>query len=359
MKNNLSIVTATLNESENIEKLYTEIYKSLKNTNISWELIFVDDNSTDDTVKKIDSLQKNYENVFLIRRFDKRGLSSALLQGALSSKSKYIVFMDADLQHNPKYIQNLFEKIKNSNANVVSASRFLTKNDFLNKKRYKASIIVNKILEKLTKIKFTDILTGYFIIEKDFLLQNINKLSKTGFKILLDIILSSKENVVFREIAFNFEPRYKGKSKLNNKVLIDFIYLLLDKYFGKLIPARYIIFSFIGLIGAIFQIFIIYALFQLLGFNTSLFLGIIFAMTLNFTLNNEFTYSDLKLRGLKFFIGLSKFYFFCSFGALFNFLTAKNLYENFNTFYIAILLGAFVGSVWNYYMNTSFNWKNN
>ena len=56
-------------------------------------------------------------------------------------------------------------------------------------------------------------------------------------------------------------------------------------------------------------------------------------------------------------MGLIKYYFFCSFGAVFNFIIAKMLYDNLLNIYFAVLLGAFVGSVWNYSMNTSYNWK--
>ena len=359
MKKDLSIVIATLNEEGNIAKLYKEISNSLKNTNLSWDLIFVDDNSNDKTIDEINLLREIDKNILLIRRFNKRGLSSALLQGALSSNSKYILFMDADLQHNPKYIENLFSAITTSDANLVSASRFLKKQNFLNKKRYKASIIVNRILQKITKLSFSDILTGYFIIEKKFLFENFNKFSTTGFKILLDIILSTKKTIIYKEISFDFEPRYKGNSKLNNKIIIDFVYLILDKTLGKILPARYVIYSFVGLSGAILQIVSFYILYNILGFNLSLALSIVIAMSINFILNNEFTYSDLKLKGVNFFYGLFKFYFFCSFGALFNFLTAKTLYDYLSIIYLSLFFGALVGSVWNYSMNKSFNWKDN
>ena len=178
-----------------------------------------------------------------------------------------------------------------------------------------------------------------------------------GFKILLDIILSTKNFIKYDEIAFNFEPRFSGNSKLNNKIVIDFVYLILDKTIGKFIPARYIIYSFVGLTGAFFQLASFYFLFKILNFNLALIISIIIAMSINFILNNEFTYSDLKLKRLNFFYGLIKFYFFCSFGALFNFLTAKITFEYSSIIFFSIFLGALVGSIWNYSMNKSFNWK--
>lgn len=357
MKNNLSIVIATLNEEGNIQELYNEIDNNLKKIDITWEIIFVDDDSSDRTVDIINQLRDKYDNVFLIKRYDKRGLSSALITGALSSNSNYILFMDADLQHNPKYIIDLYNRIKNSNYHLVSASRFMNNKKILNNKRYRLSNLVNIILQKLFNIKYNDILTGYFIIEKKFFLKHLRKFSSKGFKILLDIILSTKHLIKYDEIPFNFQPRFSGTSKLNNKIVIDFVYLVLDKTIGKFIPARYIIYSFVGLTGAFFQLLSFYFLFKILNFNLSLIISIIIAMSINFILNNEFTYSDLKLKRLNFFYGLIKFYFFCSFGALFNFLTAKLTFEYSSIIFFSIFLGALVGSIWNYSMNKSFNWK--
>ena len=63
-------------------------------------------------------------------------------------------------------------------------------------------------------------------------------------------------------------------------------------------------------------------------------------------------------RGKFFYLGLLKYYFFCSFGAIFNFISAKMLYDSLLNIYLSVLLGAFVGSVWNYSMNNSYNWNN-
>ena len=174
---------------------------------------------------------------------------------------------------------------------------------------------------------------------------------------LLDIILSTNNTIKYSEIPFKFQKRYSGKSKLNSKVLIDFIALIIDKLIGKIIPARYFIYSFIGSLGVIFQLGVFYILQFFLNFIPSLLFSIILTILFNFILNNEITYSDLKKRGKLFYMGLIKYYFFCSFGAVFNFIIAKMLYDNLLNIYFAVLLGAFVGSVWNYSMNTSYNWK--
>ena len=154
MKKNISIIIPTFNEKDNINKLFAEIKKNLKAQNIIWDVIFVDDSTDNKTANVISTLQNSENNVFLIRRIENRGLSSALIQGALSSNSEYVLFMDADLQHPPKKIVDLYNEIKDTNYDLISASRFLKNNKLMEKKRYRASYFVNLLLRKLFKISY-------------------------------------------------------------------------------------------------------------------------------------------------------------------------------------------------------------
>tara|TARA_A100001011_G_scaffold32829_1_gene31503 strand:- start:3497 stop:4573 length:1077 start_codon:yes stop_codon:yes gene_type:complete len=357
MIKNLSVVVPTFNEKDNIDKLYSQIKFNLNKLNINWDIIFVDDSLSHDTANVIKKLQENENNIFLIKRFENRGLSSALIQGALSSNSEYVVFIDADLQHPPEKIKDLYNEIISKKLHLVSASRFLEKNKFLDKTRYKASLFVNYLLEKIFKIKYSDILTGFFIVKRSFFDENYKNLSNIGFKILLDIVISNKKSIKFSEIPFKFEKRHTGESKLNSRVLIDFITLVLDKIIGKFIPARYFIYSFIGTLGVLFQISIFYILLNILNFTPALITSIFFTIFFNYFMNNEFTYSDLKKKGNNFYKGLIKYYFFCFFGAIFNFVSAWLIFKSLNNFFLSVLIGAFVGSIWNYSMNTLHNWK--
>jgi len=360
MKIDLSIVVATLNEEQNVKLLYNLIKASL-DTKLKWEVIFVDDDSADDTVIKVNRLIEKNSNIKLIKRLNSRGLSSALIDGALSSNAKYILFMDSDLQHNPKFIFGMYERINRENLDIVSASRFSqNKKIGLVDKRYKISILVNKIINKIFNINMLDSLTGFFIIEKKFFNKSVKNLSNKGFKLLLDIILSNKEYIKNQEITFEFNKRHSGFSKLDNKIIIDFIYLIIDKLIGWIVPARYILYSIVGSLGVIVQIVSFYLIYNQLNlfFSISNIISIFIAMNFNYNLNNIFTYSDLRLRGKKYIKGMFLFYFFCGFGALLNFFTSQIIFSLFSLDFFSVIIGAVIGSIWNYSMNTSFNWKN-
>ena len=132
MKKNVSIIIPTFNEKDNIIELYKEIKNNLGISKISWDVIFVDDSNNNDTADIIRKLQNSENNVFLIKRIENRGLSSALIQGALSTNSQYVLFMDGDLQHPPDTILSLYNEINKNNYDLVSASRFLNDNKLLN-----------------------------------------------------------------------------------------------------------------------------------------------------------------------------------------------------------------------------------
>jgi dolichol-phosphate mannosyltransferase len=93
----LSVVVPTLNEVGNIEPLLERISVAL--AGIEWEAIFVDDGSTDGTPELLTSLAQADRRIRMIRRIGRRGLSSAVVEGALASTTPIVAVIDAVLQH--------------------------------------------------------------------------------------------------------------------------------------------------------------------------------------------------------------------------------------------------------------------
>ena len=123
--NNIIIIVPTLNEKENIQILFDKLFK----TDLSFDLLFVDDNSSDGSQNLIKDLSKKNQNVYYIFRPKKMGIGSAHKEGiswAYKKNYKIIITMDADGTHDAKYIKPLIEKLKN--FDVVVTSRFLEKN---------------------------------------------------------------------------------------------------------------------------------------------------------------------------------------------------------------------------------------
>ena len=220
----ISIIIPTLNEEGNIIKLYETLRKKLNISN--YEVIYIDDNSDDNTQSKILLLNKKRKNVkFKFRK--ERNLSTAFLDGVKISRGKYIVLMDADLQHHPEDINNLLKEIQENNLDFVIGSRFLK-----NSSNYSKSLksIVRLFLSKffiavinyLFKLNITDPLAGFFICKRTSL-KNNKLLYKKGFKILLDYLIVNRKKIKLKEIPIKVNKRHHGNSKLNIKIFLLFV----------------------------------------------------------------------------------------------------------------------------------------
>ncbi|MFW6194331.1 MAG: glycosyltransferase family 2 protein [Halobacteriota archaeon] len=128
---NLSVVIPCYNEEDNIKPLYSELKEAL--SDLDYELVFVDDGSTDSTFDILKELHSKDERVKAIKLRKNFGQSAALRAGFDSAKGEYIASMDSDLQNDPKDIPKLFEKLKNDGYDVVCGWRFNRK-DGLSKK---------------------------------------------------------------------------------------------------------------------------------------------------------------------------------------------------------------------------------
>ena len=219
----ISIIIPTLNEEKNIFKIYYKIKKYLLDK--SYEVIFVDDKSSDNTRYKILSLGSQYSNVRYIFRKE-RNLSTAFLDGVSKAKGEYIVLMDSDLQHSPNDINKMLNILNNTNYNFVIGSRFLRNSqNYSVSIKSKIRILLSKFMVLLInfffKIKIKDPLSGFFICKKEAL-KNNKKLYKKGFKILLDYLII-KKTLKIKEISITMKKRVHGKSKLNVKIIFEFI----------------------------------------------------------------------------------------------------------------------------------------
>ena len=232
MKNDISIVIPALNEEKNIFPLTKKIIKNLKY--YKFEIIFVDDNSSDRSKKILLKLKKKYRFFNPILRNKKRDLTQSCFDGIKKSKYKNILIMDADLQHDPKYIPKMF-KVFNNNLDIVIGARKLGsgKNQGLSELRRFASLILIFFF-KIFKIQTADPMSGYFIFKKKIFTQNKKYFFGKGFKILADILINSKEKLKSKDVFINFKRRYESKSKMNSKILFILIGFYLNSLGKKL-----------------------------------------------------------------------------------------------------------------------------
>ena len=359
----LSIIAPTFNEAENIKIFISSISKVI--IDIDYEIIFVDDNSQDKTYEIIKNIAKKDKKIRCLRRIGRRGLSSAVIEGALSSSSTFLLVMDSDLQHDEKKIPVMLRLMKEKDLDIVIGSRFLKKkiSSGLSSRRNLFSRIANMLANKIAKVSLSDPMSGFFIVKRKVFDEIAPGLSGLGFKILLDLFASSNRKLKFDEIQFDFKIRKHGKSKLDSFVVWEYLLLLWEVRFGKFIPARFISFCIIGGSGVFVHFISLYFLYTyFLNFFYSQAFSTLIAMTSNFYLNNILTYRDRKKIGLDAFKGLIIFYLTCGIGAVANVGVANSLYLGridglTGTWYFSGVIGAFVGAVWNFLMSSLITWK--
>lgn len=359
MPKDLCIVVPTMNEVENIRPLIERVSIALEG--FDWEIVFVDDDSTDGTAEEILKASMADRHVRFLERIGRRGLASACVEGMLSSNAPHLAVMDADLQHDESLLPVMLKTIRDENLDVVIASRFLagSRIDGLSGEREKLSRVGTRICNIVIGENLSDPLSGFFMLRRVVLHEVAHTLALQGFKILVDIFASSKHRLKYKELPMHFRARHAGESKLDTLVTLEFLYVLADKLIGKLIPIRFVVFVLVGLFGVFVHLLILGALFRVaeLPFYIAQAVATYSAMTLNYYFNNIFTYRDRRLRGRAFVFGLLSFYLICSIGALANVQIAEFVFELGAPWPIAGFLGAVVGSVWNYGVSSTFTWR--
>ena len=231
----LSIVIPVYKEKNNLKRLIQRIHKSFKEKD--YEIIIIDDSSNDGTYEILKILKKKFKKLkFFIRKKKPRDLSKSCVFGFSKAKFKNILVMDGDLQHRPEEINKLYKNFIKLKCDFVVGSRNLLKkkNKGLSFTRFVTSVILIVLVNFLLGFKTKDPMSGFFIFKKKIFIQNKKKLFNNGYKILLDLIYSSKFNSIF-DVNINFKSREKGFSKMDIKIISLLIFIILQKFTRKFI----------------------------------------------------------------------------------------------------------------------------
>jgi dolichol-phosphate mannosyltransferase len=206
--------------------------------------------------------------------------------------------------------------------------------------------------------RLTDPMSGFFMLDRALFERLAPRLTGQGFKILLDLLLSSPTRLLVAEIGVQFRARIEGESKLSPLVLVQFLALLLDKALGGTVPLRFLAFALVGAFGVVVHLAVLIGLSRAgAAFTPAQTSATLVAMVANFWLNNAITYRDQRLRGGRLWRGLALFMLVCGVGAAANIGIARALYDAGEASRTpAGALGAVIGVVWNYAMSATLVW---
>lgn len=219
-KTDISVVSPVYNEEGNVEELHNELVSALSKTGKSFEIIFIDDGSTDSTFEKLKKLREKDKRVRIIRFRRNFGQTPALSAGFDYCRGEIVITIDADLQNDPSDIEKLLKKIEEG-YDLVSGWRWKRKDKFFT--RILPSKIANFLISIITGVKLHD----YGCTLKAYRSEVVKNIRLYGEMHRFVPAVASLLGITVTEVKVNHRKRKAGKSKYGIgrtiRVILDLI----------------------------------------------------------------------------------------------------------------------------------------
>jgi len=231
-----SVIVPTYHEVSNISPLTTRLFKALQSVNLSeqTELIIVDDNSADGTEAEVERLGRDGYPIRIIVRKAERGLSGAVLRGFQEAQGEFLLCMDADLQHPPEKVPEMFACLQKNGVEYVLGTRYGGKEFSVDRDWPLYRQVISKGARMLARplTPLSDPMSGFFGMKRE-VYESAKNVSALGFKIALEFYVKAKVKK-HEEVPIVFGVRTAGESKLTGKVIVHYL-----RHLGQLYPVVY------------------------------------------------------------------------------------------------------------------------
>lgn len=224
----VSIILPTYNEKQNLPILVYLLDKTLKESELDWEVIIVDDNSPDGTqevaLKLIDIFGELH--IQLRARPGKLGLGTAYVHGLQFVRGNFVVIMDADFSHHPEAIPKFLAKQKEGDYDVVTGTRYAGDGGVYgwDLKRKLVSRGANFLASTLLRPGVSDVTGSYRLYKKLVLEKVITETKSKGYVFQMEMIVRTK-NLGYKvaEVPISFIDRLYGDSKLGGDEIVGYL----------------------------------------------------------------------------------------------------------------------------------------
>lgn len=213
----LTVILPTYNESGNIIRLIREIKRTTADSGWTVYIHVVDDDSPDRTGILVRKTFADDPSVRVSIRKRERGLATAILMGIRRAETTYLLFMDADFNHHPRYIPEMLKRVEADRRLVISGSRYISGGGMDERERFIGSQFINDAMKLVLGMPITDYLSGFLLVR----LKTLNSLPLRwifrGFgewSLRLHVLLR-RQNLIVKEIAVHYPARTYGKTKMN------------------------------------------------------------------------------------------------------------------------------------------------
>jgi len=229
-----TVIIPTYNEKDNVIPLAEEIFKVVPQVDI----LVVDDNSPDGTGHIADELAQKNNHIKVLHRQKKEGLGKAYIEAfkyLLLSDTEYIITMDADFSHDPKYLPDFLKTIEKHD--VVIGSRYMHGISVLNWPLYRLilSVLANKYIRFMTGLPIKDCTSGFGCYKK-YVFKEINfeNFASGSYAFLFELKYKLfKGGFIINEIPIVFIERRAGQPKMSKKIIKEAFFTALRLRFSK------------------------------------------------------------------------------------------------------------------------------
>ncbi|KAL3998409.1 Dolichol-phosphate mannosyltransferase subunit 1 [Acanthocheilonema viteae] len=223
-----TVLLPTYNEKENLPVCIWLIEKYMKKAEFSYEVIIIDDNSPDGTMDVAKKLENEFgsDKIILRPRARKLGLGTAYTHGLQFARGDYIILMDADLSHHPKFIPEMIKLQQHKNYDIVTGTRYANGGGVSgwDLKRKFVSRGANFLAQFLLRPGVSDLTGSFRLYRKDVLARLIADSVSKGYVFQMEMMFrASKLNYRIGEVPISFVDRFYGESKLSGQEIVDYI----------------------------------------------------------------------------------------------------------------------------------------
>jgi len=220
-----SILLPTYNERENLPIIVWLLVKYLKD--IDFEVIVIDDGSPDGTLDVAKKLQEIYgaETIVLRPREKKLGLGTAYVHGLEHAKGDFIIIMDADLSHHPKFIPEFIKAQKEHDYDIVTGTRYAGGGGVngWDLKRKVISRGANFLTQMLLRPGVSDLTGSFRLYKKEALSKCVSAVKSKGYVFQMEMVIRARQNSFsIGEVPISFVDRVYGESKLGGNEIYQF-----------------------------------------------------------------------------------------------------------------------------------------
>jgi len=227
-KPKISVLLPTYNERDNLPIIVWLLVKYFTEADLTFEIIVIDDGSPDGTLDVAKELQKIYgeEKIVLRPRAKKLGLGTAYIHGVKHAQGDFIVIMDADLSHHPKFIPEMLKTQVEGNYDLVSGTRYAMGGgvfgwDFMRKL---ISRTANYVAQVLLRPGASDLTGSFRLYKKEVLEKLVNSCVSKGYVFQMEMIVRARQqSLTVGEVPITFVDRVYGESKLGGNEIFGYL----------------------------------------------------------------------------------------------------------------------------------------